>query len=316
LEELSGGLQAGALTAPALAAAQQRLALNRQLRNAVGAWTSPDPGRGLWATVYESRSSLGGDAVDTLGASTDGLLFGIDLWSTQDARLGVAIGADRQALSSNGDDRADVRSGSLALYGGLAWHGFKLRGAVSYAQSRVQTGRVVVSGSTVASLKANERARHAEGFIEVGLPGRLPFGQIEPFFQVGRFVTWAGGFNERGDDAAALTGDKARDSRSFGMAGLHGNIDGLLALGASWGLQATAAVQHVGGPATVVRRVRLPGADSFITSAPSGAGTGVLADLGLTVQPRPGMTLALHVAHGETNGSRENSVRVQGAWQY
>ncbi|WP_431103289.1 autotransporter-associated beta strand repeat-containing protein [Roseateles noduli] len=316
LEDLAGGLQAGGLNAPALAAAQQRLALNRQLRNAPGTRTPTDSGRGLWATVYESRGTLVGDAVDTLGATTDGLLFGLDLWSAQDARLGVAIGADRQTLGSQGDDRADVRSGSLALYGGLAWHGFNLRGALSYAQSRVQTGRVVVSGGSVASLKAIERARHAEGFIEVGLPARLPVGQIEPFFQAGRFVTWAGGFNERGDDAAALSGGKARDSRSFGMAGLHGNIDGWVALGASWGLHATAAVQHLAGPATVTRRVRLTGADSFVTSAPSGAGTGVLAELGLTVQPRRGMTLALHATHGETGGSRENSVRVQGVWQY
>lgn len=318
LEALAGGLQAGAANAPALVASQQRTALGRHLRDVQIPRGEFDDGARLWVTAYQSHGTLAGDQVATTRADDDGLLAGIDLLHTPEIRLGIAVGTGRQILSTPGQeqDRADVHSASVAAYGAAAWHGFNLRGALTYGQSNVDTRREVVIGKAVSSLKASERAHHADGFLEVGLPGRLPFGQIEPFLQLGHTVTWTGGFKESGDDTIALSGGATRDARSFGMVGFHGNTEAQFALGSAWRLQGTVALQHLGGPATVNRRVSLPGAQGFSTSAASGAGTGALVDLGLIVLPRPRMTLSVHVDHQETGASRDDGVRVQGDWQF
>ncbi|MFX1678090.1 autotransporter-associated beta strand repeat-containing protein [Mitsuaria sp. CC2] len=318
LEALAGGLQAGAANAPALVASQQRTALGRHLRDVQIPRGEFDDGARLWVTAYQSHGTLAGDQVATTRADDDGLLAGIDLLHAREIRLGIAVGTGRQILSTPGQeqDRADVHSASVVAYGAAAWHGFNLRGALTYGQTNVDTRREVVIGKAVSSLKASERAHHADGFLEVGLPGRLPFGQIEPFLQLGHTVTWTGGFKESGDDTIALSGGATRDARSFGMVGFHGNTEAQFALGSAWRLQGTVALQHLGGPATVNRRVSLPGAQGFSTSAASGAGTGALVDLGLIVLPRPRMTLSVHVDHQETGASRDDGARVQGDWQF
>ncbi|WP_431262927.1 autotransporter outer membrane beta-barrel domain-containing protein [Roseateles chitinivorans] len=268
-------------------------------------------GHGLPAAQHAGRRADEFDPGDGQGG-----LAGIDLLRGRDLRLGVAVGADRQSLATDDQGRVAVRSALLSLYGATHWHVFSLRGALSYAQSRIHTERDIVIGNHRASLSADEHAHHAEAFIEVGLPGDLPFGHIEPFLQVGRFVTRTGGFTERGDDATALSGAGAHDARSFGMAGLHWRTDTQYGLGAGWRLQGTAAVQHVDGAATVSRQVSLSGTDSFGTRAASGAGTGVLADLGLTVMPRPRLSLSVHLSHAETGASHDTGWRVQGLWQF
>ncbi len=316
LEALSGGLQASAVNAPALGAAQQRSALGRRMRDVLVPRGQFDDQQRLWVTAYQSRSRLVADQVRASRGSSEGLLAGIDLLSSRDSRVGVAVDTDRQTIGSDDRDIAAARSGSVALYGATKWHGFNLRGALSYAESRIRTAREVVAGKSVSSLRAIERARHVEGFVELGLPGRLPFGQIEPFVQWGRAVTTTGGFKESGDEATALSGAATRDARSIGMAGLHGSTDRLDAFGATWSLQGTVALQYLGGPDTVARRVSLPGADSFVTRAASGAGTGAMVDLGLTVTPRPRLTLSFHVDHREAGASRENGARVQADWLF
>ncbi|WP_431256317.1 autotransporter-associated beta strand repeat-containing protein [Roseateles chitinivorans] len=316
LEALAGSTQASTLAAASLGAAQQRMALGRHLREALTPRGNFDEGSGLWATVFQQRSTLAAAQVTSTRGDVQGGLAGIDLLRGRDAQLGVAAGASHQTLTAVDQGRVEVRSALFSLYGATRWRVFSLRGALSYAQSRIHTGRDVAIGNHRASLSADERARHAEGFLEVGLPGRLPFGQIEPFLQVGHFVTRTSGFTEHGDEATALSGSGAHDARSFGMAGLHWNSDTQYALGSGWSLQGMAALQHVGGAAAVSRQVSLAGTDSFVTRAASGAGTGVLADLGLTVTPRPRLSLSVHLAHGETGASRDTGWRVQGLWQF
>ncbi|WP_431289269.1 autotransporter outer membrane beta-barrel domain-containing protein [Roseateles chitinivorans] len=318
MESLAGGLQAAAANAPALVASKQRTALGRHLRDVLTTRDKFDDGARLWASVDQSHGTLTADGTASSRSTDEGLMAGIDLLHTREARLGVAVGTDRQTLATPGheQDHADVHAASAAVYGAAAWHGFNLRGALSYGQSSILTRREVVIGTAVSSLKSEEKARHADGFVEVGLPDRLAFGQIEPFLQLGRTVTWTAGFKESGDDVTALSGGATHDARSFGMVGLHGRTDALYAAGAAWSFQGTAALQRLGGPATVSRRVSLPGADSFTTSAASGAGTGALVELGLSVVPRPRMTLSVHVDHREAGASRDNGVRLQGDWQF
>ena len=200
-DNLSGEIHATALGTLQAQGEQTRATLLNRMRNS--GWVE---GYTPWLTGYGSQSDFDSDGNAAGGSrNSAGLMAGIDR-TTEDVRVGIAVGMDKGKISlDDRDSTADLQSFILAGYGQWNYDALRVRGGVAMALHELDVERSIDVGSLGGKAKSSYDGWSAQAFAELGYVVRLGASEIEPMAGFGCIRADLDGFTEEGAGAANLS---------------------------------------------------------------------------------------------------------------
>jgi outer membrane autotransporter protein len=200
-DNLSGEIHATALGTLQAQSEQTRTTLLNRMRNS--GWVE---GYTPWLTGYGAQTHFDGDGNAAGGSrNSAGIMAGIDR-TTEDARVGLAVGMDKGKISlDDRDSSADLQSFILAGYGQWNYEALRVRGGVAMALHELDVERQIHVSTLNGTAKSSYDGWTAQAFAELGYVLRFGTSEVEPMagFACGR--TDLDGFTEDGAGAANLT---------------------------------------------------------------------------------------------------------------
>lgn len=241
---------------------------------------SPQHGGALWAQVYGHAVSLddtSSNAGDVSGNHL-GVLGGIDS-SVGNWVIGAAGGYSKGSFESDSrNSSGDVSSINAVVYAGGEAGLLRVNGGASYSFNQIDTTRMALGDTLVASYNAHT----AQAFGEIG----AKLGPIVPFVGANYINVATDAFEETGGPAA-LTADASDDGVTYTTVGVRVATDKMA--GAS--LRAMAGWRHTFGDTAPLANLTIQGQSFTVAGVPI-AENALVAEAGLDFDVTPNFTLS------------------------
>lgn len=267
----------------------------------------------LWAQVVGDWSRLKGNSnTSKIRQNTGGIFLGGDAELADNWRLGGALGYTDSRIRLNSlDSKSDVKSYTLALYGGNSWEtdggNINFLAGTAYTKHKIDTKRHVNVGGS-QTLTADYNAHSTQLFTELGYA--IPAGtasQVEPYVGLAHTNLRSKSFTESGG-SAALKGKRRNNDITTATLGVRGettfdsgNNTGKLMAGLGW--------RHAWGDVDAHRKLAFREGNSNyfkVAGAPIAKNAAVL-DLGAEMQVGKTAAMGLSYSGQFGSGNQNNS---------
>ncbi|WP_083745811.1 autotransporter domain-containing protein, partial [Variovorax sp. KK3] len=272
--------------------------------------------RNLWLRSFGSwgHTRADGNSART-NTSLGGVLIGADMPVGGGWRAGV-YGGYSQGKYEADSRRARVEDDAyhLGVYGGTRWDRLALRLGASYTRHKLESQRTVVFPGLVDSLRADQRARTAQVFGELGW--RIDAGRValEPFANLAYVDLRSKGFAERGGAAALRSRGDSKDL-TFSTLGLRAST--LVSAGAAdITLRGMVGWRHAFGDVVPTSTLALAGGNDFQVGGLPVARNALVVEAGMDMAVARNLRVGIGYAGQAGGGRRDHGLKANLLWKF
>lgn len=268
-----------------------------------------------WGQIIGSWGQLNGrERHHDLDRSTQGLMFGADLWHNDKAKAGLSLGYTDSTFKARPGERAKVDGYHALAYADAKTGSWVIRGGLGYSWYRLSTRRDL-GYLTWGTADSRHQAQAAQLFGELSYAIGLSELKFAPYVGYSHTHLRQKGFSESGSPVG-LKANSQGENLSHATFGVRTELDLNPNRGSTLSVSAGAGWRHALNRVEPSRKLRFSTGESFRVTGASVAKNALVAEFGLQWLSTKRSKVSLHYAGQMAGNTRDHGIQARASWAF